>query len=416
MKIILNHGGGPTTFQQALQELAEGADTLSLAVSYLQVGGWELFRQHTGGLSLARMRIVCTDQMGITSPAAVRRALADKVRIRNFAGDETYHPKVWLAHDSTGRPTRFLLGSANLSYAAFSSSVEAGVLSHHRESLHTLNHWFDGLFQARSSEFTVHTLRLMEEKWRAAAVSRTRARLRARRGMPVPRIPGSAPLAAEDLDALEDVFATVQPPIGLLNMDYAGNNIRNLDRVREVLMDWERVRASRVARYGKQRSELRLLGYVQDGNLGLAGQAAAAARSVEELARVWCAWLQQTPDPELTTINAKLPVAKRVFGQFWKLRDDVRTYFLQHAVHPGAAERSTLQTIELLCNASDVVQELSLEDIQTLAPLLTESQRLPEFVRQAVLDYQGNKGTRGWDLPDRKIIPLAWRAVTASRE
>ena len=27
--------------------------------------------------------------------------------------------------------------------------------------------------------------------------------------------------------------------------------------------------------------------------------------------------------------------------------------------------------------------------------------RVPEFVRNAVLDYQDNKGTRGWDFPDR---------------
>jgi len=70
MKIILNHQAGSTNFKQALGELVDGAETLSLAVSYLQVGGWELFRRHTSGLSLPKMRIVCTDQLGITPPAA----------------------------------------------------------------------------------------------------------------------------------------------------------------------------------------------------------------------------------------------------------------------------------------------------------------------------------------------------------
>jgi hypothetical protein len=55
------------------------------------------------------------------------------------------------------------------------------------------------------------------------------------------------------------------------------------------------------------------------------------------------------------------------------------------------------------------VQELSLEDINALAPLLQRPERLPEFVRNAVLDYQDNKGTRGWDFPDRRIVPLAWK-------
>jgi hypothetical protein len=81
---------------------------------------------------------------------------------------------------------------------------------------------------------------------------------------------------------------------------------------------------------------------------------------------------------------------------------------------PSDAERPTLQIIELLCNASDVVQELSLEDIEALAPLLAQPQRLPQFVCNAVLDYQDNKGTRGWDFPDRKIVPLAWKAAAGS--
>lgn len=110
---------------QRLRNLVHGAETLSVAVSYLQVGGWELFRHHTHGLSLPKMRIVCTDQMGITPPAAVKLAQADQVQIRNFSGDVTYHPKVFLAHDRSGHATRCLLGSANLSSSAFTTSVEA---------------------------------------------------------------------------------------------------------------------------------------------------------------------------------------------------------------------------------------------------------------------------------------------------
>jgi hypothetical protein len=350
--------------------------------------------------------------MGITPPAAVRRAQEDRVQIRNFAGDVTYHPKVYLAHDRSGKVTRFLLGSANLSYSAFSDSVEAGVLSSDSAGLSKLKNWFDDLFRVRSSEFTGETLRLMEEKWRAAAVNRTRARLRVRRGLVVTALPATAPLAAEDLDTLEDVFATVQLPIGLLNMDYAGNNIRNVDRVRTVLADWPNVATRRRGAYGKQRSELKLLGFAIGSNLTPLGRQAAATGSVEDVARIWCGWLQQTPDAELAGVNAKLLVAKRVFTQFWQLKEEVRNYFLNRAAHPTNAERPTLQIIELLCNASDVVQELSLEDVQALAPLVSHPQRLPQFVRDAVLDYQDNKGMRGWDFPDRKIVPLAWKAAT----
>lgn len=64
------------------------------------------------------MRLVCTDQLGITQPAAVERALQSGVQIRNYSGGAVYHPKVYLAHDRNLRPTRFLLGSANLSTSA----------------------------------------------------------------------------------------------------------------------------------------------------------------------------------------------------------------------------------------------------------------------------------------------------------
>src|SRR5690348_10237850 len=115
MKIILNKHEGATNFRHALGELIEGAETLSVAVSYLQVSGWELFHHQTSHLNQSKMRMVCTDQMGITHPTAVQRAINSGIQMRNFSGDVTYHPKVYLAHGRSGKPTRCLIGSANLS-------------------------------------------------------------------------------------------------------------------------------------------------------------------------------------------------------------------------------------------------------------------------------------------------------------
>jgi HKD family nuclease len=353
--------------------LVDGAHTLSVAVSYVQVSGWELFQRETRGLDLPAMRIVCTDQLGVTQPAAVERAIRSGVQIRNFAGDVVYHPKVYLAQDRAGRATRCLIGSANLSISAFTTSVEAGLLSSDHGSLVTLKNWFDDLFDHRTEVFTPARLREMETKWKQAAAQRAQNRLRTRRGVVLP--PGAPPLPVgpEDLDALEDVFATIQLPIGLLNMDYAGKNVRNIAKVREVL-------ARPAAASGKQKSELKLLGFMEHGNLTQLGRTAAAAGSEAEVAGIWCQWLQATPDADLAAINAKLLVAKRVFPQFWKLKQAVRDYFLANAQSP--TDRRTLQTIELLCNARDVVQELSLDDMRTLSTLLIQPQRLPLSVRE----------------------------------
>lgn len=402
MKIILNKHDGTANFKQALGELVEGAETLSVAVSYLQVSGWELFHQHTSKLNLPKMRMICTDQLGITHPAAVQRAISSGVQIRNFADDMVYHPKVYLAHDRNNRPIRFLLGSANLSTSAFTSSVEAGVLSDESVGLKTLHGWFNELFDKRTEAFTPERLRKMEEKWRSLAAARALARLRVHQKPAVTPKTKPEPVGPEDLDTVEDVFATIQLPIGLLNMDYAGNNVRNIAKAREVLAD--PARAS-----GKQQSELKLLGFMRGGNLTDIGRAAAALKSDEAVARLWCRWLQQMSNEELEAINVKLLVAKRVFPQFWRLKEDVRNYFLTNAQSPK--DRRTLQTIELLCNARDVVQELSLDDIRTLSNLLSQSQRVPEYIRGWVVEYFGNKGTRSWDTADRRVMPEAWKAA-----
>src|SRR6266404_4454895 len=289
MKIILNNSKGSTTFHGALQELIEGAETLSVAVSYLQVSGWEFFRKNIPGLSLPKMRFLCTDQLSITQPEAVKRALASEVQIRNFSGNLTYHPKVFLAHKANGRPTRFLLGSANLSTSAFSKSIEAGVLSEEPKAVDTLSRWFDDLFNRRSVAFTPKLLNEMDVKWRLAAAERAKNRLRTLRTLAEEADAEVIPPEPEDAETLEDVLATIQLPIGLLNMDYAANNVRNIDHLRKVLANPGEANA-------KQQSELKLLGFMLHGKLTELGRAAAAARTNMDVAVLWCRWLKRTPN------------------------------------------------------------------------------------------------------------------------
>jgi HKD family nuclease len=413
MKIILNKHDGTTNFKDALGELVDGAETLSVAVSYLQVSGWEMFHHQTKQLNQSKMRMVCTDQMGITQPAAVQRAISNGVQMRNFSGNVTYHPKVYLAHDRAGKATRCLIGSANLSSSAFTTSVEAGVLSEDSTALGTLTNWFDDLFKKRSEAFTPENLLLMEARWRAAAAARARAYLRTRRELVIPPKAPAPPISPEDLDTLEDVFATLQPDIGLLCIDYAGNTVRNIGRARELLRNWRIVSQETGDTANKQRSEMKNLGFAEGTKLTRLGETAAKASSDAEVARLWCAWLHNIADAELAQLRPELFTAKHVFSQFWRLQPDVREYFLKNAEgsKKRSPERMVLNTIELLCNANAVVQDLSLDDFKTLAPLLTQADRIPITVRRNVVDYLDNKGTRTWEYPDRRIVLLAWKAV-----
>ena len=87
----------------------------------------------------------------------------------------------------------------------------------------------------------------------------------------------------------------------------------------------------------------------------------------------------------------------------------MRDYFLANAQDP--VDRRTLQTIELLCNARDVVQYLSLDDMRTLSSLFGSPESLPPHIRRDVADYFENKGMRSWGEPDRRTVPEAWIAV-----
>lgn len=398
------------TFAAALKELVDGADTLSMAVAYLKVGGWLSLRKCINGLNFDRMRLVCTDQMAVTQPAAIRRAIADRVQVRNFSGTVTYHPKVYIAHRSDGTAMRYLLGSANLSAAALSHSVEAGLLGEDRADLKVLHEWFNDLFENRSSEVTSKALLAMEEYWRAAAGVRAATRLLARRSLPAKR--PLAAIEAEDVEVIEDVFATISPEIGLLNMDYARNNIRRVARIREALAKWAHISVSTTALAAKQRSELSLLGFVRGHELTELGRRAQGAGSDAAFAEAWCRWIQETPDVDLERINTRLKVAKRVFRRFWKMRPEVRSHFLAHAEGPRDA---TLQTIELLCNAGDLAEHLSLDDVRTLVPLLERRSGLPVHVREAVDEYFGNKGRRSWKYADRRVVPEAWRTAEEAK-
>jgi hypothetical protein len=54
-----------------------------------------------------------------------------------------------------------------------------------------------------------------------------------------------------------------------------------------------------------------------------------------------------------------------------------------------------------------VVQELSLGDFEALSGLL-KSEKVPEYIRIDIEKYFNNRGTKGWDNDDRRVVPLAW--------
>jgi hypothetical protein len=331
----------------------------------------------------------------------LRRAIASGAWVRNYDGDRVYHPKVYLIYGKARDPKVAILGSANLSESALTTAVEAGISTRNRGLLKQLQSWFENLFEDHhhSHDIDTHLLNELDSLWARAAARRVLAiksssRARAARPREVP---------PENIEVLEDLFATIRAPIGILSFDHAGNNVRNLLRALEVLHRYPRLG-------DKERSELHLLGFLSDGQLTELGETGRHCTTEQSLAREWCRWVAAQAEPDLQRLNSRLASFKRAATQFWKLKPEVREFFFGNL--RSTRHRPLLQTIELLCNGSRVSRKISLDKLRSLAPLVAAPTGLTKFLEDCINEYHQNKGSRSWSSEDRRMVLTAWREVT----
>jgi HKD family nuclease len=389
------------TFFQTIDAALVDASAVDIAVSYVAVSGWELLKRPLGRLDNVRMLI--TSQFSITQPEALRRAIAARVRVRNYDGDRVYHPKMYLVYGSNGNPNVAILGSANLSESALTTAVEAGISTTNRTLLKQLQSWFQELFedQDHCRDVDDTALKELERSWARAAARRILAQASAT--PPTQRAQKSV-LPPENIDVLEDLFATIRAPIGILSFDHAGNNVRNLLRALEVLHRYPRLTE-------KEKSELHLLAFLSDeGRLTKLGETARRCTTEQSLATVWCRWVAAQAESDLQRRNSRLASFKRAATQFWRLTPEIRTFFFENL--GSVRQRPLLQTIELFCNGSSVVSRISLDQLRSLAPIVTAPKGLTKFLEDCVREYHRNKGSRSWASKDRLTMLTAWRNVT----
>jgi HKD family nuclease len=391
------HNGSPRGFEFKPDIIAaiKSAGFVDIAVSYLQMSGWFMLQRELVRIPPNQVRIITTDQMNITQPAVLKAALHLGIQIKCYCGSRVFHPKVYIFRGFKKSRNLAILGSANISASGLENGVEAGIRTSDPVLFKRLTRWFDNLFRDPATQhIDEHFVAEYEKRWKQAAQTRVRLRrvatVRQSRVTPTP----------EDADTLDDVFSTISLPVGTLGFDHAGNNIRNLARLLEVLARYPNIGY-------KEKSELHLLGFMHDGSLTALGMEAKRCRTAAAAAKVWCSWVKRTPDVVLSALNSHLTSFKRAVNRFWRLKRDVRTYFLREMANVN--ERETLQAIELCCNGSTVVESLSVNDFKTMAPLMLSGEGLSEFIKQAVADYFGNKGSRSWTSDDRRTVLNAWR-------
>lgn len=393
---IENASSRGITFKRDIIAATRAARSVDIAVSYLQMSGWFVLGRELERIPTKKIRILTTDQMNITQPAVLREALRLGIHVRCYRGSRAFHPKVYVLHGATKAKNIAILGSANISASGLKNGVEAGMRISDPSLFSQLARWFDALFRDPATEKVDEPfVKDYEKRWKQAA----RARVPLRRIAESRGGPDASP-TPEDEDTLDDVFSTISLPVGTLGFDHAGNNIRNIARLLNVLARYPRIGY-------KERSELHLLGFMHDGGLSPLGVRARRCRTAAAVAKLWTSWVKKTPDAILDGLNSRLRSFKRAAGRFWHLRADVRSYFLRELANPD--ERETLLAIELCCNGSDVVESLSINDFKAIAPFMVSGSDLSEFIKDAIADYRNNKGSRSWTSDDRRIVLNSWR-------
>lgn len=372
----------------ALSNLFTKSQQISIAVSYIQVSGWKVLEEILGSFDSKNIRIVCTDQLGITDPRAVRMALDRGVDIRNFSGNKTFHPKLYL---SDAKETNYLLGSSNLSYPALCRSFEVNIAGKDDGTLLT---WFNDLFDNKSTKFTDAVLRDMSRRFNKRIKSQV-------------WIQNEAPKAVTKKDGssselLDPLLITIGKTVVPLNIDQAGNNVRTLSFALDILKRdvWD----------SKQRSEMNLLGFATSGKLNKFGSTAKTATTIEQLAKIWVKWIQNTTDADLAKIgkDKRLLMAKGALRGFWSLQEEVKDYFLNNSHNPPDGQKKILKAIEIMSNSSDLAKNLSLSDFTALAKIIDDRDFLQPEINNRIDHYWKNKGRRTWEENDRKIILEAW--------
>nr|WP_247711092.1 phospholipase D-like domain-containing protein [Qipengyuania vesicularis] len=376
-----------------MKESIRNFEKIDLAISYIQFSGWEILKPLIRGKE-NRVRVLCTDQLGITDPKAVIAMQRAGVSIRAYDGSNVFHPKVVIVRNNGSDCV--LVGSANLSRSALVSGVEAISLIDDKEG--KARDWFERLFSDRSVEFSTEILEKMETLYTA----RVKSNLVFARTQKEATASTDVAVATETIEA---AFASLPSLVVPLNADKAANNVRTLKRIQAIL-DQPRLLE------GKALSEFKLIGFAANGQLTPLGMQARGQQK-ETIARLWMQWLKQASTAEIssTSPSGMLEQTRIAFATFWRLPKVVREFYLTNCTAPAAEIRPLLQVIELLANTGRDYPSLRLKDLETLASMLDATGGLPAKTRAIVGDYLANKGTRGWREPDREIVLRAWAAV-----
>ncbi len=122
--LITNNTAAGHDHLSAITDCFEKAEKADLVVAYVQQTGVNLLQSPLARIGRA-VRLICSLDMDVTDPAAIKNLMAMGVKVKVYRMDRgTMHAKLWLFKEAHGH-WQCIVGSANLSAGGLRNNVEA---------------------------------------------------------------------------------------------------------------------------------------------------------------------------------------------------------------------------------------------------------------------------------------------------
>jgi len=122
--LITNNTAAGHDHLSAITDCFEKAEKADLVVAYVQQTGVNLLQSPLARIGRA-VRLICSLDMDVTDPAAIKNLMAMGVKVKVYRMDRgTMHAKLWLFKEAQGH-WQCIVGSANLSAGGLRNNVEA---------------------------------------------------------------------------------------------------------------------------------------------------------------------------------------------------------------------------------------------------------------------------------------------------
>jgi len=162
------------TVKERANRLAEGAETIKIAVGYFFIGGFELIAEdlndadtvqilighETNAETIEQLKRTLSDDLEEFDPEEARDSVKkfynlsqlDQVEVRVYTEENTrFHPKLYLYRYPEDSPVKSLgsaiVGSSNLSASGLTGNIELNVEKRDSSSIRYLDSWFDDLWE-----------------------------------------------------------------------------------------------------------------------------------------------------------------------------------------------------------------------------------------------------------------------------